>query len=46
MSSIQACCAGAASATVGLVLHSIARRFQELDHQIQTLADDLRDNSR
>jgi len=39
--------AGAASATVGLVLHSIARRFQELDHQIQTLADDLRDeNSR
>jgi glycosyltransferase involved in cell wall biosynthesis len=38
--------AGTASATVGLVLHSIARRFQELDHQIQTLADDLRDNSR
>jgi glycosyltransferase involved in cell wall biosynthesis len=39
--------AGAASATVGLVLHSIARRFQELDHQIQTLADDLRnENSR
>lgn len=39
--------AGAASATVGLVLHSIARRFQELDHQIQSLADDLRDeNSR
>ena len=35
-------CAGTASITVGLVLHSIARRFQELDHQIQTLADDLR----
>jgi len=35
-------CAGTASMTVGLVLHSIARRFQELDHQIQTLADDLR----
>ena len=34
--------AGTASMTVGLVLHSIARRFQELDHQIQTLADDLR----
>jgi glycosyltransferase involved in cell wall biosynthesis len=32
--------AGSASVTVGLVLHSIARRFQELDHQIQTLADD------
>ena len=39
--------AGTASITVGLVLHSIARRFQELDHQIQTLADDLRtDDSR
>ncbi len=34
--------AGSATLTVGLVLHSIARRFQELDHQIQTLADDLR----
>ena len=33
---------GAASAIVGLVLHSITRRFQELDHQIQTLADDIR----
>lgn len=32
--------AGSASMTVGLVLHSIARRFQELDHQIQTLSDD------
>ncbi len=32
--------AGSAAMTVGLVLHSIARRFQELDHQIQTLADD------
>jgi len=40
-------CAGTASMTVGLVLHSIARRFHELDHQIQTLADDLRsDDSR
>jgi glycosyltransferase involved in cell wall biosynthesis len=35
---------GTASGIVGLVLHSIARRFQELDHQIQTLADDLRDD--
>ena len=34
--------AGSAALTVGLVLHSIARRFQELDHQIQTLADDMR----
>jgi hypothetical protein len=34
--------AAAASMIAGLVLHSIARRFQELDHQIQTLADDLR----
>ncbi len=34
--------AGSAALTVGLVLHSIARRFQELDHQIQTLADDIR----
>jgi len=33
---------GAVALMVGLVLHSIARRFQELDHQIQTLADDLR----
>ncbi|HLG98400.1 MAG TPA: hypothetical protein VKX49_18935 [Bryobacteraceae bacterium] len=35
-------CAGTASILAGLVLHSIARRFQELDRQIQTLADDLR----
>ena len=34
--------AGSAALTVGLVLHSITRRFQELDHQIQTLADDIR----
>jgi len=33
---------GAVALLAGLVLHSIARRFQELDHQIQTLADDLR----
>ena len=34
--------AGLAAIIAGPVLHSIARRFQELDHQIQTLADDLR----
>jgi len=38
--------AGTASAMVGLVLHSIARRFQEIDHQIQTLADDMRGQKR
>jgi hypothetical protein len=27
---------------VGLVLHSIARRSQELDYQIQVLGDELR----
>lgn len=32
--------AGSAACTVGLVLHSITRRFQELDSQIQTLMDD------
>ncbi len=32
--------AGSAFVTVGLVLHSITRRFQELDSQIQTLVDD------
>jgi hypothetical protein len=26
---------------VGLILHTIARRFQELDLQLQTLADEL-----
>ena len=28
--------------TVGLILHTIVRRSQELDHQIRTLTDDLR----
>jgi hypothetical protein len=34
--------AGLAAIIAGLLLHSTARRFQELDHQIQMLADDLR----
>jgi hypothetical protein len=34
--------AGGVAILVGLILHSITRRFQELDHQIQTLADDMR----
>lgn len=33
---------GLLSAAVGLVLHSIARRSQELDYQIQVLSDELR----
>ncbi|HYL38928.1 MAG TPA: glycosyltransferase [Bryobacteraceae bacterium] len=33
---------GLAAIIAGLLLHSIARRFQELDHQIQTLSDDVR----
>lgn len=33
---------GAISITVGLILHSIARRSQELEYQIQVLADELR----
>ena len=32
--------AGSSALVVGLVLHSIARRFQELDHHIQKLFDD------
>lgn len=28
--------------TVGLILHTIVRRSQELDHQLRTLTDDLR----
>jgi len=34
---------GLLSFAVGLVLHSIARRSQELDYQIQVLGDELRD---
>lgn len=34
---------GLLSLAVGLVLHSIARRSQELDYQIQVLGDELRD---
>jgi len=30
---------------VGLILHTISRRFQELDFQLQTFANDLRANS-
>lgn len=38
---------GLLSVAVGLVLHSIARRSQELDYQIQVLGDELRaQNSR
>jgi glycosyltransferase involved in cell wall biosynthesis len=33
---------GVLSITVGLVLHTIARHFQELDLRLQLLADDLR----
>jgi glycosyltransferase involved in cell wall biosynthesis len=33
---------GGISMTVGLILHSIARRSQELEYQIQVLADELR----
>jgi glycosyltransferase involved in cell wall biosynthesis len=36
---------GVISITVGLILHSIARRSQELEYQIQVLADEMR-NSR
>jgi len=35
---------GLLSLTVGLVLHSIARRSQELEYQLQVLADELRAN--
>ena len=33
---------GLLSITVGLILHTIARRSQELDHQLRALMDDLR----
>lgn len=33
---------GFLAATVGLILHSIARRSQELEYQVEMLADDLR----
>jgi len=33
---------GLVSITVGLILHTIVRRSQELDHQLRTLMDDLR----
>ena len=33
---------GIISITVGLILHSIARRSQELEYQIQVLADEMR----
>lgn len=35
---------GLLSITVGLVLHSIARRAQEFEHQLQVLAEELRSN--
>lgn len=34
---------GLLSIMVGLILHTIARRFQELDYNLEVLADDLRD---
>ena len=37
--------AGILLALVGLVLHSIARRFQELDYQLRLVVDDLRPRS-
>jgi predicted PurR-regulated permease PerM len=33
---------GLLSITVGLILHTIVRRSQELDHQLRILTDDLR----
>jgi glycosyltransferase involved in cell wall biosynthesis len=35
---------GLLSVTVGLILHSIARRAQEFDYQLQVLAEELRDD--
>lgn len=37
---------GLLSITVGLVLHSIARRSQELEYQLQVITDELRPNLR
>jgi hypothetical protein len=37
---------GLLSLAIGLVLHSIARRSQEFDYQIQVLGDELRAHSR
>jgi glycosyltransferase involved in cell wall biosynthesis len=37
--------AGTLLVLVGLVLHSIARRFQELDYQLRLVVDDLRPRS-
>jgi glycosyltransferase involved in cell wall biosynthesis len=34
--------AGMLSVTIGLVLHTIARRSQEFDHQLRTMLDELR----
>jgi hypothetical protein len=34
--------AGMLGVTVGLVLHTIVRRSQQLEHQVRILADDLR----
>ena len=36
---------GLLSITVGLVLHSIARRAQEFEHQLQVLAEELRSDT-
>jgi glycosyltransferase involved in cell wall biosynthesis len=37
---------GLLSVTVGLILHSIARRAQEFEHQLQVLAEELRSSTR
>ena len=37
---------GLLSLAVGLVLHSIARRSQELEYQLQLLGDEFRAHSR
>jgi hypothetical protein len=38
--------AGLAISLLGLILHTIARRFQELELQLQALADDLRSRAK
>ena len=36
---------GVLSIVVGLILHTISRRFRELDSQLQSFADDVRQES-
>ena len=42
LSALALVLAGLAIGLLGLILHTIARRFQELELQLQALADDLR----